>query len=51
MSRYLITGNAGLIGSNLADHILTNTDDEVYGIDLLPKVILRVSLVQQSHHR
>ena len=33
MSRYLITGNAGLIGSNLADHILTNTDDEVYGID------------------
>ena len=33
MSKYLITGNAGLIGANLADYILTNTSDEVYGID------------------
>ena len=33
MSKYFITGVAGLLGSNLADYILTNTDHEVYGID------------------
>ena len=33
MSKYLITGVAGLLGSNLADYILTNTEHEVYGVD------------------
>lgn len=33
MIKYLITGNAGLLGSNLADYICDNTQCSVYGID------------------
>ena len=33
MTKCLITGNAGLLGSNLADYILDSTDWMVYGVD------------------
>jgi UDP-glucose 4-epimerase len=33
MDKYLITGNAGLLGSNLADYILNNKMGVVYGVD------------------
>ena len=32
-TKYLITGNAGLLGSNLADYICNHTDSLVYGVD------------------
>lgn len=33
MTKCLITGNAGLLGSNLADYLLDNTDWVIYGVD------------------
>ena len=33
MARILITGNAGLLGANLADFIINQTDNDVYGVD------------------
>ena len=31
--KFLITGNAGLLGSNLSDYICNNTDHKVFGVD------------------
>ncbi|MEW1976042.1 dTDP-glucose 4,6-dehydratase [Microbacterium profundi] len=51
MSRLLVTGGAGFIGSNFVHHVVTNTDDHVTVLDALTYAGNRASLAGIPENR